>query len=303
MSRPADNRLHLPAGSSARGAYEFEITPQDAGWDYSSLRIVDLAPGGVHRWSTGGEEMMVLPLTGGCTVTVESHDHVLIGRDSVFSRVTDCLYLPRDTEATMTSGTGGRFAFPGARCARRLQVRYRAAEDISVELRGAGSASRQVNNFCSADSFAAERLIAVEVLTPAGNFSSYPPHKHDEHRPGVESELEEIYYFEVSPTADAPAAAGPGFAYHRVYGRGDRPVEVLAEVRDRDAVLVPHGWHGPSIAAPGYDLYYLNVMAGPSPERDWQVCDDPDHGWVRDSWAELAVDPRLPMTSSRGVRS
>ena len=97
-------------------------------------------------------------------------------------------------------------------------------EDVPVELRGAGACSRQVNNFCSADSFEADRLIAVEVLTPAGNWSSYPPHKHDEDRPGEESVLEEIYYFEV---------ARDGMGYHRVYGTPDRPIDVLAEVRTR----------------------------------------------------------------------
>ena len=133
------------------------------------------------------------------------------------------------------------------------------------------------------------RLIACEVLTPAGNWSSYPPHKHDEQRPG-ESELEEIYYFEV-----APGPAGPGVGYQRAYGTAERPADVLAEVRTGDVVIIPHGWHGPSMAAPGYDLYYLNVMAGPGP-REWLVCFDPAHSWVQASWAEQPVDPRLPMT-------
>jgi 5-deoxy-glucuronate isomerase len=175
-------------------------------------------------------------------------------------------------------------------------VRYQPATDVPVELRGAGSSTRQVNNFCAADSFeAADSLIAVEVITPAGNWSSYPPHKHDEDRPGHESALEEIYYFEVAPEAGAPADAGPGLAYHRVYGTAERPVDVLAEVRDGDVVLVPHGWHGPSIAAPGYHLYYLNVMAGPAGRR-WEVCDDPAHGWVRGTWSSQRPDPRLPLT-------
>jgi len=293
-----DGRLHLPAGTTSRGGYELEVTPESAGWDYSSLRVVELTPGGEHHLSTGEEELVVLPLSGGCTVRVDGGEYSLIGRDGVFERVTDCLYVPRDADVVLTSAGGGRFALAGARCRRRLEVRYRAAEDVPVELRGAGTASRQVNNFCSADSFVADRLIAVEVLTPAGNWSSYPPHKHDEHRPGVESELEEIYYFEVAPTADAPSGAGPGLGYHRVYGTAERPLDVLAEVRDRDVVLVPHGWHGPSVAAPGYHLYYLNVMAGPSAERDWRVCDDPDHGWVRDGWADIPVDVRLPLTSA-----
>jgi 5-deoxy-glucuronate isomerase len=158
---------------------------------------------------------------------------------------------------------------------------------VPVELRGAGQASRQVNNFCSPEAFEADKLIAVEVLTPGGNWSSYPPHKHDETRPGAEAELEEIYYFETE-----------GLAYQRVYGTHDRPIEVLAEVGTGDVVLIPHGWHGPSIAAPGYHLYYLNVMAGPEEERAWRFCDDPAHAWIRGTWDGQAIDPRLPLTST-----
>ena len=190
----------------------------------------------------------------------------------------------------MTSAQGGRYAFPAARATRVLPFRYQAASDIAVELRGAGSCSRQVNNFCTPDTFDADRLIACEVITPGGNWSSYPPHKHDEEREG-ETSLEEIYYYEV-----AAGPSGPGVAYQRVYGTADRPIDVFAEVRSGDAVLIPHGWHGPSIAAPGYDLYYLNVMAGPGEERAWRICDDPAHAWVRRTWETQTVDPRLPMT-------
>ena len=111
-----------------------------------------------------------------------------------------------------------------------------------------------MNNFCTPAAFEADKLIACEVLTPGGNWSSYPPHKHDETKSN-ECELEEIYYFQV---------ANNGMAYQRVYGTSDRPIEVLEEVRTNDVVLIPHGWHGPSMATPGYDLYYLNVMAGPA---------------------------------------
>ena len=107
--------------------------------------------------------------------------------------------------------------------------------------------------------------------------------------------LEEIYYFEV---ADGPA--GPGIGYQRVYGHPGKEIDVLAEVRSGDVVLIPFGWHGPSIAVPGYDLYYLNVMAGPGDERAWRICDDPAHGWVRDTWADQAVDPRLPFGGPTG---
>ncbi|WP_329521243.1 5-deoxy-glucuronate isomerase [Spirillospora sp. NBC_01491] len=277
--------FHLPAGTAAAPPYELEITPERAGWEYSALRVLELPPGGTHTFGTGGFETLVLPLSGGCRVACDGADFEITGRASVFSRVTDFAYVPRDARVTVTSAAGGRFALPAARCPDRLVPRYGPAEDVQVELRGAGRASRQVNNFCTPGAFPhASRLIACEVLTPDGNWSSYPPHKHDEDRPG-ESVLEEIYYFEV---------AGPsGIAYQRVYGSTD----VLAEVRGGDAVLIPHGWHGPSMAVPGYDLYYLNVMAGPSPERAWRICDDPDHAWVRDTWPGQETDPRLPLTS------
>jgi 5-deoxy-glucuronate isomerase len=277
----------VPRGTTADKPFELVITPHGAGWAYSGLRIVDVPAGGGVTFTTGTEEMVVLPLSGGCVVTCDDERVTLAGRRSVFSRVTDFAYLPRDASVSLRSADGGRFALPSAQADRRLAFRYGAAEDVAVEMRGAGSASRQVNNFCTPDRFDCDRLIACEVLTPGGNWSSYPPHKHDEVGPS-ESELEEIYYFEV---------AGNGFAFQRVYGHSNRHIDVSTEVRSGDVVLIPYGWHGPSMAAPGYDLYYLNVMAGPG-AREWLVCDDPAHAWIRGTWADQAVDPRLPMTST-----
>jgi 5-deoxy-glucuronate isomerase len=190
---------------------------------------------------------------------------------------------------TVSSAGGGRFAVATARTdgERRFPVRYVAADDVAVELRGGGACSREVRNFAAAHRFEADRLIAVEVLTPGGNWGSYPPHKHDEVRDG-ETELEEIYHYVVT---DGPA--GPGLAYQHIYGTPDRPIDVLTTVATGDTVLVPHGWHGPAMAAPGYDLYYLNVMAGPG-ERAWRACDDPVHVWVKDAWGGQGIDPRLP---------
>ncbi|MFC4908060.1 5-deoxy-glucuronate isomerase [Actinomadura gamaensis] len=277
---------YLPAGSAARAPYTVEITPESAGWAHSALRVLDLPPGGEHTFDTGEFETLVLPLSGGCTVSCDDETYEVEGRTSVFARVTDFVYAPRSARVTVASERGGRFALPAARCERRLAPRYVPAEDVPVELRGAGRASRQVNNFCTPEAFPhADRLIACEVLTPGGNWSSFPPHKHDEDTP-TESVLEEIYYFEVAGEA--------GMGYQRVYGATD----VLAEVRSGDAVLIPRGWHGPSMAVPGYDLYYLNVMAGPSAERAWLICDDPAHAWVRGTWADEETDPRLPMTSA-----
>jgi 5-deoxy-glucuronate isomerase len=286
-----DTGLHRRAADLAAGSWTLEVDPAGAGWDHASLRILDLDAGATQRFATGDEEMLVLPLSGACTVECEGERFELAGRHDVFTEVSDFAYVPRAATVTVTSAGGGRFALPAARAQCRLPPRYAPAADVPVELRGAGRCSRQVVNFCTPEAFEADNLIACEVLTPAGNWSSYPPHKHDEDRPGEETILEEIYYFVV---ADGPA--GPGIAYQRVYGTGDRPIDVLAEVRTGDVVLIPHGWHGPSMAVPGYDLYYLNVMAGPGAERAWRICDDPAHAWIRDTWADQPVDPRLPMS-------
>lgn len=266
--------LHLPKGAGANARYAVDIDPELAGWTHSSLRVVELAPGGSHTFTTGDSEWIVLPLQGGCTVQIETASHEkgefqLLGRESVFASVSDFAYAPRDTRVLIASGAGGRFALAGAKCERRLPARYGPAPEVSVEQRGSGTCARQVRNFASADAFDCDKLIAVEVITPGGNWSSYPPHKHDEHRPGEESELEEIYYFEI----DGPN----GFGYQRVSPSRAGGSDVLAEVRSGDAVLVPDGWHGPSIAQPGHAMYYLNVMAGPGETREWRICFHPDH--------------------------
>ncbi|WP_030604643.1 5-deoxy-glucuronate isomerase [Streptomyces fulvoviolaceus] len=281
------SKYHLPKGTSADGPYGLVVTPESAGWGYSGLRILTLGPGEAHSLSTHDSEFLVLPMTGSCTVTTDGRTFELEGRTGVFASVTDFAYLPRESEALISSAQGGLFALPSA-CAERggFPARHGRKEDVPVELRGAGACSRQVNNYCLPGTFDAEQLLVCEVLTPGGNWSSYPPHKHDEARPGEESELEEIYYFEV--------AGENGFGYQRVYGTDERPIDVLAEVRSGDTVLIPHGWHGPSIAAPGYDLYYLNVMAGPGQDRAWLICDDPAHGWVRTTWDTQDIDDRLP---------
>ncbi|WNE96646.1 5-deoxy-glucuronate isomerase [Streptomyces luomodiensis] len=286
--------FHLRAGQAADGPYAVDIDPERAGWGYSSLRVLELPPGGSHSLDTGDSEWIVLPLSGGCTVTAEGETFELHGRDSVFSGVSDFAYLPRDSHARIAAGAGGRFALTGARCERRLPARYGPASAVPVELRGSGTCSRQVNNFGAAGTFACDKLIAVEVLTPGGNWSSYPPHKHDQCRPGEESELEEIYYFEI---AEAHGTEGVGYQRVSPSGHG-RGTDVLAEVRSGDTVLIPDGWHGPSIAAPGHDMYYLNVMAGPGAERAWLICDHPEHGWIRSTWPDQPVDPRLPLTQA-----
>ena len=290
------NDLYRPAGSLAEGPWSTSLTADGAGWGFSGLRVVDLAPGGSIAWETGSDEVILLPLAGSLEVAVDADraaggagEWRLAGRVSVWASPSDFLYVPPGASIRATAPDGARLAVPMARAEPRFPVRHVPATEVAVEMRGGGACSREVRNFAAADRFEADRIIAVEVLTPGGNWGSYPPHKHDEVREG-ETELEEIYHYIV---ADGPG--GPGLAYQHLYGTADRPVELLTTVHTADTVLIPHGWHGPAMAAPGYDLYYLNVMAGPG-ERAWRACDDPAHAWVRETWADQGLDPRLPFT-------
>ncbi|MFD5509491.1 5-deoxy-glucuronate isomerase [Streptomyces sp. NPDC127051] len=274
--------------------------------EFTALRVLELEPGEEYTHACGDREWIVLPLAGACVVRcAEPAPHPqapkgpevfeLRGRESVFSGVSDFAYLPRDGQAVIGSAAGGRFALVGARCERILPARYRPARGVPVEIRGAGHCTRQVNNFAAAGVFECDRLIAVEVLTPGGNWSSYPPHKHDEFHPGHESRLEEVYYFEIAPHTAPGGDDTPGLGYQRVTPSPAGKTDILTEVRTGDAVLIPDGWHGPSIAAPGHDMYYLNVMAGPAgPPREWLIRDHPDHAWIRNTWSSQDADPRLP---------
>ena len=200
----------------------------------------------------------MLPLSGSVSVQAGDLHCELDGRSSVFEGPTDAAYVGLGQEVSLQSASGGRFALCGARTGSGFPTRYVAASEVPVELRGAGQSSRLVRNFGTPGSLDAAKIIACEVITPAGNWSSYPAHKHDE-ATETESELEEIYYFEIA----AGPGGQPGFGFMRTSASPGHDIDVLEEVHDRDTVLVPYGWHGPCVAAPGFDMYYLNVMAGP----------------------------------------
>ncbi|MGX9792549.1 5-deoxy-glucuronate isomerase [Mycobacterium sp. MMS18-G62] len=286
------SKYYIPA-RSATPPYTVDVTPESAGWTEAGLKVVELVSMQELTLDSADTEVMILPLAGQGTVEADNEAFELSPRASVFDGPADMVYV--GTGQTYTLCGEGRFAICGARAKRQLPNRRVAAADVPVELRGTGNCSRQVHNFGTAGVFEADSLIACEVITPGGNWSSYPAHKHDENT-SVESALEEIYYFEI----DSGPGDSRGFGYHRVYGTPDRPIEVLEEVRSGDVVLVPHGYHGPSVAAPGYHMYYLNVMAGPGEERAWKIVDDPEHAWLRGTWEHQDVDPRLPLRS-RGV--
>jgi 5-deoxy-glucuronate isomerase len=288
--------LLLPAGTAGDGVDTIAITPEKAGWTYCGLRVLHLAAGTSRTIATGDEEIAVLPLSGSATVETDGRRFTLAGRASVFDRVTDWAYVPIEAEVTLSSVAGGELALASARASTRFEAAYVSAAEVPVEIRGAGQATRQVTNFLAPGAFdAVDRLIAVEVLTPEGNWSSYPPHKHDD-TPGSLANNEEIYYFRVGRDGSVETSE-EGFALHRTY-TADGSIDETVVVRDGDVFLVPRGYHGPCVAPPGYPLYYLNVMAGPNAERTMAIVDDPPYAWIRGTWDGMPTDPRCPMTSA-----
>ncbi|SFR92234.1 5-deoxyglucuronate isomerase [Microbacterium sp. cf046] len=296
-----DQRWFHPRGSLAHGGWESVVDESVPGWAHTGIRVAQLHPPDVLDLPERGVERIVVPLSGSFSVTHTDGRSTktthLQGRASVFAGPTDVLYLSAGTSAELTGE--GRVAIAASPTEVIKPTRHISAGEIPVELRGAGLSSRQVHNFGTPQVLDAARLIVCEVITPAGNWSSYPPHKHDEHVPGHESRLEEIYYFEAAPVGGSDAAEEAAFAMFSTYSSPAGEIGISAMVRSGDIALVPYGYHGPAVAAPGYDLYYLNVMAGPDPERAWLISDDPAHAWVRDSWNGLQVDARLPYTTRK----
>ncbi|MGW4914642.1 5-deoxy-glucuronate isomerase [Streptomyces sp. NPDC004270] len=233
--------------------YTVDVTPRTAGWEFSSLRVLDLPPGGWHDFDTGDSEWLVLPMSGSCTVALSGLTFRLFGRQNVFSGVTDFVYTPRDAHVALAAQGGGRFALVGARCDRRLPARYRPASAIPVEVDGRGQYSRLINRLTAAHGFECDRLSIVEVLTPGGNWCSFPPDPHGKDcLRGIRRE--EIYYFE--------SLGDDGLAHQQDAASGNRrDTDFPAEVRDGDVLLVRDGWCEPAVSAPGHDSYYLNAMA------------------------------------------
>lgn len=274
--------LHRPRASLLRGDAAVSLSPEDASWTYSGLHVFQLGPGDEKSLHLPGDEVVLVPLRGSFHLSSEVLSVTLAGRDDLFHELTDRVYLPPDVSFTLGSDAGGEIAVCTARVETGGAPAHLAAADTSVEVRGAGQATRQINGLWPADVDGPEKVIVVEVLTPAGNWSSYPPHKHDEWGDG-EVPLEEVYYFRI--------AGENGFGVHRTYTT-DGEIDETVTVRDGDVFLIPRGYHGPCVAAPGYDMYYLNVMGGP--ERDWLICNDPAHDWVLAEWESVPPDPRLP---------
>ncbi len=287
-------------GELAQADWDVIVNDKLPGWAHTGMRVGDLSktnsfeipPDKVERliWSLEGEGITVeYKVAGEINFTAQK----LIGRESVFHGPTDLIYLSINTEIKVTGK--GRFIIAEAPAKNSFPIKFIPANRVPVFSRGAGPSSRQVHNFGVPEELIADRFIVVEIIVPAGNWSGSPAHKHDTYIPGIESNLEEIYYFQAAVGRGLPE---PKFSdptgFFRGHNSDERKFEVLAEVRSGDVVLVPHGWHGPVMATPGYDLYFMNVMAGPDPDRSWNITDDPTQAWVRESWKSQTVDPRLP---------
>ena len=255
-----------------------QVTPEAAGWQYLYFGVRK----GSFTSETGEGEIAIVPLGGGCRVEAEGERWELGGRANVFDGMPWALYLPRDTEYALSAIGDVEVAVPGAGADEQLEARLVTPNDIEIEVRGSGNATRQINHIIKPE-FPAQRLLVVEVFTPAGNWSSYPPHKHDEDNPPGEVVLEEVYYYRT--------ARPEAFAVQRLYSP-QHGVDVTATVRDGDLMLVPFGYHT-TAAAHGYDLYYLNALAGD--RRSMAAADDPELAWIRGAWAELEPDQRVPL--------
>jgi 5-deoxy-glucuronate isomerase len=295
MKYTLDNLIVHP-DPSAQGGLINSVDPARAGWEYLHMQTRRLAKG--ERWSfaPGRYEMALVVFSG--TLRAESNRGAWeqIGkRDNVFAGLPEALYLPIESTLAVTSLADSEFAVAWAPAEREHPARLIAQSDVTVELRGGDNATRQINGIIR-PGFACDRLVVVEVYTPSGNWSSYPPHKHDVHEVDaagklVEADLEEIYCYKI----DRPE----GYAFQRIYTgetsplqRAGAPIDAVLTARDNDLVLVPEGYH-PVVSAPGYTTYYLNALAGSA--QALTARDDPTYSWVKDAYK--GKDPRVPIYS------
>ncbi len=262
------NLLVRPHAPDADGV-AIDITPENAGWTYVGFRVVQLAAGKTYAAAEAGREACIVILSGTVDVTAGGKFFSdLGGRRDVFEASPTSVYVPAGLDYAVEAVTDAEVAICTAPGTGAGAVRLIKPEEVGQETRGKDTNTRYVRNILDDQSDIAESLLVVEVITPGGNWSSYPPHKHDIDAWPTETLLEETYYHRMKRPG--------GFAFQRVY-TDDRSLDESMAVSDGDAVMVPRGYH-PVGAAHGYDLYYLNVMAGP--RKAWKFTNDPAHDWI-----------------------
>jgi 5-deoxy-glucuronate isomerase len=293
MKYTADNLLIKP-NPDPTGDLILSITPELAGWDFISFQARRLKKGASWAFNTGENELAIINITGRYSISSNRGEwHGIGGRNSVFEAGAHALYLPRHTQFTLTAEQAGDFVVTWVPTHEDHDAWLITPDQVNRGLRGGDNVTRQINDLLPPGS-PVHRLVLVEVYTPSGNWSSYPPHKHDIHRQDaqgnlIEADLEEVYFYKI----DKPN----GFAYQRIYTdvqsplhKAGNPIEAVVMATDNCAVIVPEGYH-PVVSAPGYTTYYLNVLAGSAQSLANQ--DDPNHTWVKHAYT--GVDGRLPL--------
>ncbi|MCY7616854.1 5-deoxy-glucuronate isomerase [Bacillus pumilus] len=261
--------LIVPAQQRDKEGKVLSITPESAGWEYIGFDVYTLSKGETLHRKTGDREVCLVILSGKLHLTTTTEKWENIGeRMNIFKKIPPySVYVPNDDIFHIEATTDVEIAICSAPGKGTYKARLIAPEHVGVEHRGADNIARQVHNILP-EQEPADHLLVVEVFTPEGNWSSYPPHKHDQDNLPHESYLEETYYHKVNPDH--------GFALQRVY-TDDLSLDETMAVKDSNAVLVPKGYH-PVSAPPGYDIYYLNVMAGPV--RTWKFHNSKEHEWI-----------------------
>jgi len=283
MPRYPKDLLIKPSSSPNSSGETLVVTPESAGFEYLTFRVRQMLRGEKFSSEMGAAELGLVILGGRCSVESTAGSWFDFGsRAHVFDGMPTALYLPIETAFTVTAETDCEIALCFSRAEEKYPAHLITPDEVEIEVRGGANATRQINHILKPE-FPAHRLLLVEVYTPSGNWSSYPPHKHDVHSPPGEVDLEEIYYYKV----DRPE----GYAIQRIYTTDGRIDQTLT-VRDGELVLIPEGYH-PVVAAHGYNIYYLNALAGSA--HSMAASDDPAYAWVRGSWAEQ--DPRVPLVT------
>ena len=265
------------------------VSPETAGWQLLHFAARLLQPKESWEFDTGDCEYGVVLLGGVCQVETSRGEWERVGRrPNVFAGMPHALYLPRRTQVRLLASEGPLdLAYGWCVTDQDHPARYIRPQEVRIEIRGGGNATRQIHDLIP-PGFDCQRLVAVEVYTPSGNWSSYPPHKHDQHREDdrgnlLEADLEEIYFYKL----DRP----DGYSIQRVY-TSDGRLDELILARDNDVVLVPEGYH-PVVSAHGFTTYYLNFLAGSA--QSLANTDDPAYSWIKGIWKEK--DPRLPLVT------
>jgi 5-deoxy-glucuronate isomerase len=274
----AELLIRPPSNGSAK---DLRVTKEQSAFEFLTFQAKHLEKNNSFSGETSANELGIVVLGGRCSVESSAGSWSNFGgRAHVFSGLPHTLYLPIETSFTVQALTDCDLALCFCRAELKHPARLVTPNDVAVEIRGGGNATRQINHILTPE-FPAQRLLIVEVYTPSGNWSSYPPHKHDVHNPPDEVDLEEIYYYKIGHP--------DGYAIQKVY-TADRRIDATLTVRDGELVLIPEGYH-PVVAAHGYDVYYLNALAGSA--RSMAASDDPAYAWVRKTWKDK--DPRVPV--------